>query len=72
MAKTPDNRSAGLTTRGRRSHTRFERLVSPLGQDGAENNDYSPASTVEGARQYGGRGGVSQSESARAQRRGEQ
>ena len=73
MAKDGDDRKWGNMRPGRHSAEHFDRLASPLGYDGKETPCYTPARPVNGAaRDHQGTGYASQSESARAQRRGEQ
>lgn len=64
-----ENGKWGNLRPGRRSAHRFDRLVSPLGEDCIETPVYSPSSTVEGAKGQK-RGVASRSESARNERRG--
>ena len=67
MAKPKKPSGFGNLRPGRHEVT-FDHLVSGLGYDSGENNCYSPASEVKGAK-YAKREGSSTSESARDQRR---
>jgi hypothetical protein len=71
MAKNGNGGSKwGSMRPGRRSIANFSRLVSPLGEDGAETPVYSPSRPVSGAKGQP-QGQASQTESARNARRGD-
>lgn len=55
--------------RGHKDGSRFDAMVSPLGEDGAETPVYSPSRTVNGAKGQP-RGQQSEPESRRNERRG--
>jgi len=59
----------GTMRPGREDRSDFSKLVSPVGSDGAETPQYSPAAPVTGSKTHG-YGRASQSESARNERRG--
>jgi len=70
MAKVKDDRQAGYWGERPRKSQDFDKLISPLGEDVEETPTYSPSRDVTGAKGQG-KGRASQSQSARAQRRGE-
>lgn len=71
MAKDNGNGVGGKAGihRGRVDRSRFDALVSPLGEDGAETPVYSPSRPVTGAKGQP-RGQASNTESSRNDRRG--
>jgi len=68
MAKN-GNGKWGSMRPGRRNVSDFSKLVSPLGENGAETPVYSPSRPVTGAKGQP-QGQASQTESARNERRG--